>query len=76
MKIIGKVGIVSMGICVICAVLTIISYLLYELFNIGSAYFSTGFLMWSIIGFGVFGLAEVGEILLNTKPKNLDGAKE
>ena len=51
---------------VTCAILTLVSYLLYTLWNIGEAYFSVVFFMCSMIGAACLML--IGGIILNTKP--------
>jgi len=50
MSIGDKVIAILMGVCIICAVSTIVSYLLYTLWDIGEAYFSTLFFLCSMIG--------------------------
>jgi len=50
MSIGDKVIVILMGSIVTCAILTLVSYLLYTLWNIGSIYFSMVFFMCSMIG--------------------------
>lgn len=52
-----------MIIIIACAILTLISYLLYELWNIGEVYFSMVFFMCSMVGASC--LVLVGVIFLN-----------
>ena len=59
-----KVVVILMGAIVTCAILTLVSYLLYTLWNIGSIYFSMVFFMCSIIGAVCFMI--LGIIILNT----------
>ena len=55
-----------MGVCIVCAISTIVSYLLYELFNIGSAYFSIIFFICSIVAAAC--LMGLGTIVLMQNP--------
>ena len=50
MNIVDKIVVTLMGFCIICAILTLVSYLLYEVFNIGYAYLSIIFFMCSMFG--------------------------
>jgi len=52
-----------MIIIIACAILTLVTYLLYTLWDIGSAYFSMVFFMCSIVGASCLML--VGVIFLN-----------
>lgn len=63
MNIGDKVIAFLMLVCIVCAVSTLVSYLLYELWNIGEAYFSTLFFLCSMIGASCLML--VGIIFLN-----------
>ena len=62
-----KVIAILMGAIITCAILTLITYLLYTLFDIGEAYFSTVFFLCSM--FGAACLMLLGGIILNTKPR-------
>ena len=64
MSIGDKVITILMGTIVTCAILTLVSYLLYTLWNIGSVYFSMVFFMCSMIG--AVCLMILGGIILNT----------
>lgn len=61
-----KVIAILMGVCIVCAVSTIVSYLLYEIWNIGEEYFSVVFFMCSMVG--AASLMLLGGIILNIKP--------
>jgi len=70
MNIVDKIVVTLMGFCIICAVLTLVSYLLYELWNIGEAYFSIIFFICAM--FGAVSFMIVATVMLNKK----DGVKE
>ena len=53
-----------MGVCVFCAISTLVSYLLYELWNIGEEYFFIIFFICSMIG--AVCLMGFAGIILNT----------
>lgn len=66
MSIGDKVIAILMGVCVTCAISTLVSYLLYTLWDIGSMYFSIVFFMCSMIG--AASLMLLGGIILYAKP--------
>ena len=59
-----KVIVFLMLFCIVCAVFTLVSYILYELLGIGEAYFSIIFFLCSMFGAACF--MAVGAIFLNT----------
>ena len=67
MSIGDKVIATLMGICVVCAILTLVSYLLYTLLGIGEAYFSIIFFIGAMGG--AVSLMGLGAIILNIGEK-------
>ena len=61
-----KVIAILMGAIITCAILTLVTYLLYTLWSIGEEYFSVVFFMCSMIG--AASLMLLGGIILNYKP--------
>lgn len=73
MNMIDKIVIIFMGVCTISAILTLITYIFYEVFNVGFADFSMIFFMCSIMYAVIMGLCIT---ISNAKPKVINGVKK